>query len=105
MHPTHLPKGRWPDQPEAALFEDTYKLPAPETTDLARLDDVGVGGPIIVATGGPAGGGGGGASAVARLPRNIAEWLLQVLWRQKWLVLAVMVLGLIGAWVYMIAAT
>jgi len=28
-----------------------------------------------------------------------------VLWHQKWLVAAVMVVGLIGAWVYMKAAT
>jgi capsular exopolysaccharide synthesis family protein len=102
MQSTHSPTGRWPDQRETALFDDTYQLPAPQTTELATLRDVGAGGP---SAGPPAPRRQGSAPASAWHPRNVAEWLLLVLWHQKWLVLAVMVAGLIGAWVYMKAAT
>jgi polysaccharide biosynthesis transport protein len=102
MQSTHSPTGRWPDQRETALFDDTYQLPAPQTTELATLRDVGSGGP---SAGPPAPRRRQGPPGSAWHPRNLAEWLLLVLWHQKWLVVAVMVVGLIGSWVYMKAAT
>src|SRR3954447_13156 len=92
MHPTHSPTGRWPDQRETALFDDTYQLPAPQTTELATLRDVG-GGPITV--GAPAGFAPEGREKGPRQPRNVADRLLMVLWHQKWLVAVVMLAGLI----------
>lgn len=74
-----------PPLPEIPLYNDQYKLAGPDSTDLAP------GGDFSPAPPPPA--------------RSAPEWLLLVVWRQKWLVLTVLALGVVGAGVYMKWAT
>ena len=76
--------GRGPHQPESLLYTDTpYKLAGPESTDLV-----------------PA-----GQAAQPESTKSPREWLLFVVWRQKWLVLAVLLLSAAAAAAYMRLAT
>lgn len=92
--------GRWPPRPENVLYNDTYQLAGPESTDLVPSDPASGGGLQSAHSGGM--GGGGGAAPAPRGPR---EWLLLVLWRQKWVVMVVLALSLVAGWGYMQVTT